>query len=1031
MSAPTGGWRSGGCKPRHAAVLFAAAFLYPYLCSPAPGEEPAAEFLDALQKARYFDVVPSYLDWAQTSPRVSESFKAGIPYQRAVALSREASTVTEPAQQIRQLQAARAAFKQFLQAGADHPQAPDAQLEIGEIEVSLAALKLAQADGPAADAVAARAAARGMYEAASATIDTAQRTIEQRLSRFPKLIPPEEKALVNDRNALRRLRISARLLACRVTYDISKTYLPDSLERTRQIRQAAVEYGKVFDEYSGNLAGLLARFQQGRCLQEVGNHVEALKCFNDLMTIDEKQLSEKAVKSLYVQSLLRAMDSWIALKKYDDAIRTAEFNTTPDEGRQPDWLAIRFLGVKALRLKAETLTSRKREHDEAIAQAVRLATQVANMPGEHQLAAKRFLAEMGHTIVSQAPATFAEARDRAQQSQQAWQILRDAKMRASAEKQRELEPDIVSERRKAIEACRQALAMVDKGTSVQDVTQLQYVLCHLYLDDQDYLAAAVVGEHVARSSPAFPNAELAAKVALKAWLSEYTAAGEDHRFELERVRAAANFILERWPTSDSAADAAFVLMNFALDDGRLDRAQEQLKRIPANSPRRSEAGLRIGLTLWRDYLLALRKPIAKRPPQEQLTKMRGEIERLLSAGVERVQQSTTIVADPTLVAAVLSLAQLYVDSGRPELALKWLEDPRVGTMTMIGAKSPYTQKDAFRVEAYTAALRSYIGVLPTYKNDAKGRDALLKKSMATLDALEQAVGQDAQTAQRLTQVYIVLGKDLEGQLAAARNDAAARQALSTAFEQFLSRIIERPGNAYGALIWAGETFFKLGTAADTNPEAASPAAKAYFGKAATTYEQILAAATRKADFLPSDNARLGVQLRLAKCYRRLGQFDKSLDQLIAVLKVRPSDVTIQMEAAETLQERGQVEDARYFEEAIQGSRPDAQGKNIIWGWSRLAAAMYGKPAYDKFYFEANYRSNQSRYQFAMKLTGPQHARLLQLARKGIEIMVDRYPALGTPDQKAKYDVLLRSIQRELKEPEVGLKAFEHEPQAGG
>jgi len=224
----------------------------------------------------------------------------------------------------------------------------------------------------------------------------------------------------------------------------------------------------------------------------------------------------------------------------------------------------------------------------------------------------------------------------------------------------------------------------------------------------------------------------------------------------------------------------------------------------------------MGVSLWRVYLSDLRKPENTRPSPKKLEQTQKKVEEVLVQGVQRMQKANKV--DATLVGAVLSLAQLYIDTNRPEEALKWLNDKDVGSLTLLKAGNEHTKTDKFATEAYKVALRSHIGVLPKYKNDEKRRDETMKAAEAVMNALEKTVGQDAQAAERLTQIYIIMGKDLENQLLGASKDAKAREALSEAFEQFLARIAQRPGNTYASLIWVGETFYNLGSAADSSQE---------------------------------------------------------------------------------------------------------------------------------------------------------------------------------------------------------------------
>ena len=247
-----------------------------------------------------------------------------------------------------------------------------------------------------------------------------------------------------------------------------------------------------------------------------------------------------------------------------------------------------------------------------------------------------------------------------------------------------------------------------------------------------------------------------------------------------------------------------------------------------------------------------------------------------------------------------------------------------------------------------------------------------------------------------------------------------------AFEQFLARIAHRPGNTYASLIWVAETFFNLGSAADTGARPTAAVAKGYFTRAAETYKQILATETSQPGFVPNDRVKLGVQMRLATCYRRMGAFDAGIALLAAILTQQPNVLTAQIEAAQTFQDRGMLEKPEEFlTKAVIGDRPHPDThENVIWGWSKLGSRAGTNPKLADTFFEAMLQSYECRYQLGMKLGPPRAAALLTAAKTGIRSLYNKYPALGGADSKRRYDRLLRSVQRGLKEPETGLKAFE-------
>jgi tetratricopeptide (TPR) repeat protein len=452
----------------------------------------------------------------------------------------------------------------------------------------------------------------------------------------------------------------------------------------------------------------------------------------------------------------------------------------------------------------------------------------------------------------------------------------------------------------------------------------------------------------------------------------------------------------------------------------------------------------VGVNLWRVYLLEQRQQENEGAEAEarkvKLQEKREKVERVLTAGVTRLKEKEV---DTSLARAVLSLAQLYVDTNRAEQALQWLNDPKVGSLTLIKAGNRHAQAPEFQSEAYKVALRSYISLLPKQKDQA-AREATMKSAEAMMNLLEKEGAKDQQAADRLTQIYIVMGRELESQLKEVGRDRKAREALSEAFEQFLGRIASRPGNNYNTLIWVAQTFFNLGSAADAGQREVTPAVKNYFGKAAGTYRQILAADAASPGFVPSDRVKAGIVMNLVRSLRRMGDLDGAMALLRPMLTQQPNNVAAQIEAAQTLQDRG--EEAS-FEKAVFGDFPDPKTKeNIVWGWTRLAGRAATNPKLADIYLEAALRSYECRYLLGLKIGSPRKEKLLRAAKTGIEALYGKHPALGnpktkhqldnvvrhlTPEQRSRlpelkrqFDILARDIQKGLNEPPTGLKAFD-------
>src|SRR4029079_8843006 len=114
-------------------------------------------------------------------------------------------------------------------------------------------------------------------------------------------------------------------------------------------------------------------------------------------------------------------------------------------------------------------------------------------------------------------------------------------------------------------------------------------------------------------------------------------------------------------------------------------------------------------------------------------------------------------------------------------------------------------------------------------------------------------------------------------------------------------------------------------------------ARAYFSKSRDAYQKLIAEAAADPKLAPGAAAVLAAKMQLGECYRSLGQFDKAIDSFSEILKQKEASLAVQRAAAMTYAERGQHEDARWFENAIHGgNKAKADGQNLIWGWVKIS-----------------------------------------------------------------------------------------------
>ena len=154
------------------------------------------------------------------------------------------------------------------------------------------------------------------------------------------------------------------------------------------------------------------------------------------------------------------------------------------------------------------------------------------------------------------------------------------------------------------------------------------------------------------------------------------------------MQALAERIIQRWGDRAEADDARAILLDLALGEGQLEKAEQYLQQISAASPRRGEAELNLGQALWRRAQQLLRSSTLEHDHTAEAEKMIARAAGLLGDGIARCRKATTagaaakeIANGPpvrtSLSAAMLALAQIHITAGRPAEAIALLEDPGI------------------------------------------------------------------------------------------------------------------------------------------------------------------------------------------------------------------------------------------------------------------------------------------------------------------------------------------------------------------
>ncbi|MHC4177371.1 MAG: hypothetical protein ACYSWU_07685 [Planctomycetota bacterium] len=1005
---------------------------------PAAAVEEARKFLEALRdpqgEFRYYDTALEYLETMRTSPLVDQEFKDVIDYEAGVTLVTASRTIGDTSVRQKQLDQAEQKFKRFLAEHSKHPLASSANTQLANLLVERGRMKSEQALRPSASAAEKKQLpqeARKFYGEAQKVLGTLEEQLLQKHRTFPKVIDPRNTRQLDERDRVRKDLLQARLALAQVIEEVAKTYEPGSKESTETLKAAAKKYHELYTKYEDYLAGLYARMWEGRCYKELGDTEKAFEVLEDLLAQPSEPKEFRLLKSKTLILLLE-MVLLPEVKQYKKALDEAqqwEKEARGAEESSPEGLAIKYLAGEAALEYAKTLKGKKNEdaRRKVLADAKQFLDFVAGFPGEYQKKARdaaRRQELVGKDFVPPEPANFAEASDRAA----------DALYRSE---DKDLKPEEAAEARaEAIEYFRMAIRMKTADVTPDAMNVIRYRLAYLYYMSDELYQAAAIGEFLALRYPNGTGARQGAQIALAAYVRLFNdAKPDDRQFEADRMIGIAEYITQLWQGEPLAAEAWKTLIRTALSSGDLDKAQEFLQKVPADSPGRGEIELMTGQRLWAAYLQASRKEEAERPSQQVLDKMVEQAQKTLEDGITRMRKSVDDEGEvsPTLAAAVLSLAQIYIGAAEPEKAVGRLEDPKIGALTLVAENHPAAGQGKFREETYKAALRAYVAVQEVDK---------AKEVMKQLEELTKEGG-DAEAGKKLTRIYISLGRELQEQLERLRNEQKTDQLakVSDAFRGFLDRIRQGEGNTFNSLNWVAETFFSLGAGFDPGGKTLAPQAKSYYEKAADTYRKILQRCGDD-EFGAPEGATTSIKIRLAKCLRRLGPSDRAkykeaMKLLVEILQAKNTVIDAQVEAAYVYQAQGE-QDARYYPFAIAGGKKRKNSNvKVVWGWAKIAALIASSrnpsPRHESIFHEARYNLALCRFEMAKsKRKKQEQVDLFKTAETDIRVVHRLYPEMGKglylepggKDWYEKYDDLLKKIQRLLGKRADGLKGME-------
>jgi tetratricopeptide (TPR) repeat protein len=1015
-------------------------------------EERVQDFLAALREEGFYDTALLYLDSLPDNPLTPDSFRELIPYERGITLIQAAGAERDMAAVEAKLTAARVSLDTFLRTNPDHPKADRARFQFGTLLMKWAEIKVEKAQKNNDPTLKAEAAE--LYDQARGIFEKAREAARSELAEIPQEINRVEQPEQYERRQELRLEYLDAWLSVAESWELKADTVPaDAAERTKYLEQAAEQYGELYDNHSAWLIGLTARMYQGRVQMKLGNYDQALTYFTeDLLNLKDQP---QTVRNLKLKTMLLAMDCWFRPPNpsYADAIARGTqllSGRLPGEETDPDWLELQIKVAQAHAKFAEQLEEQDpndRLIRDSLAAAKELAREVARAPSEYREAARELLVDLpgGMRAVSQTSeveiGTFDEALNAGLEAisdaKTAEFLLESVQERLNKETNPEYRKEFAAEaagareniaisNQKAREMFELALDLANAETPLDELNQVRYSLAYIYFTQGDYYESAALAEFVGRRNPESTWAQKAAQLTLASFWKLYEATAANRDFASSHIVSIANYIVDTWPDAPEAADAINALIPFLIQKGELEKAKQYVDSIAEDSPQRGAAELRVGRAMWQSYVTGreevaeweaaldgasdaeattLKQRIAAR--KAELSQAQDMAISILKSGADRIRRTKKM--DSSVVLALLTLANIYVESDQANQAIQLLEDPDIGVLPLVSSGDPAVADARLVEETYRVTLSALVGALPS-ASDVSTRSELIDRIRQTMQDLKSAVGDSPGSERRLVGIFMQLASGLERQIRLL-DRIEDRRLLSKGFESFLDQV-RAESKDFGVLNWVAQSYSSLGEGLRGN-KAVAALARSFFQKSVETYDQILSQARRDK---ASQSVIRQLQINQATALRQAGKYKEAIALFTELLSEKQNVLSLQMEAAKTYQQWAEIpgQAGRYLN-ATRGGQKDDRGKMTIWGWGRLAQVTARYEQYRSTFYEARFNLALCKYKLARRRKDvSKRTKDLQDARRDIELTQRMFAGGMEATWRSKFDALLKEINRELK-----------------
>ncbi|MFK8112697.1 MAG: hypothetical protein AB8B91_10855 [Rubripirellula sp.] len=979
--------------------------------------EPAPEFLKRLRAAKYFDTAIEYLDRLDQYPGVDPGLISSVSFEKGQTYIDAAVAARNPDKRDEYFELAEQDLRSFLAEGT-HPRQSEARLLLGKLQVIRATQLMA---GKPTDEK--RAKARSSYLAAAKTFDEIVDALREKLkdlkgANIDAQANPEQAAM---RDQYRGDFLEAMKNGAEARQFAAETYQDPAKDGKELLEAALATFTDLSEKYDTYVRGVVAMVNRGQIQEQLGMKDQALDSFDRMLDAPD---SDPSLRDARFQAMSGLIRYWMkeTPPKFQTAIDRAQpmiDGERPNERFLQSLLELKVHLAKAYLAKSgDTENQKPADIKRAESAGRQLLLKVSKSPeSEFSVAAGELLTGLGIEVAAEAPqlptaedpTSLEDAYEKAREMLEATENLKQslAVLEAQAKESPEIATQKAAIAKQLLETrsigtqiLRRGLSMANSKTDVTMLNQTRQFLAFMLYQGEQYRDSAVVGSFLARAAPSTETGLQGGLLALNSFqlLLSKDIENEGLVSQLERL---GNYLTETWPDDPKAANAKGVMIKLALRSERWDEARAILDKMPKGNERaRNQRAM--GKLLWNS---AIESRAAGE--NEEADRKLKEAERELTEGLDGIEGK---LVEPEAMKSALILAQLHLKAGDAKKALEILDHKTYGPVPLSEKQGPPDQ--AFSSSLYSTELQVLVQRMTAEGTDAT---ALLKRATKVMEELRQSIkGPDAQ--KRLTGIYVGMANEIREQLDTA--DPAQKTKLIEAFRVLLDRISQTI-NDPATLQWVGKTLMDLSEAS------MQPGQIKAEGEAAKLLQTAISTLERLAG--QSKEPSLVVQFQLGRGQRLLGNYKDSLDIFTKLLAKKPTMLDAQVEAAQAYESWAGVVPAKFagaaYRSALNGGRPDAKKQNVIWGWGKISlmANPSRNPKYRDTFFDARYHVALCRF---LQGKATKNKQAVEKAITDITTIHTLYPDMGGRERHAKFNALLKAIQKEAGKQPTGLPAFQ-------